>query len=124
MAPPVLVVVVGYTGGVGSALLAAMNKISLAPFALVRSTTMQFGAPGTCSEPQPVDFDVLVSRLLGEAAATGSVPVIADVTASASEQPNFFENEFSKSLTLKTLFLLSSKPCLKRVFDFSKISST
>jgi len=86
MAPAVLVVVVGYTGGVGTALLAAMQKINLPPFALVRSNSMQIvgGMPadGCTAAPVPVDFEELSKRLLHAAGESGSVPVIADVTAS------------------------------------------
>ena len=79
---PLLVAVVGYTGGVGTALLAAMERIQLAPFALVRSSTMQFpGADGTCEEVA-ADFAELARRLLEAAAQGGGIPVVADVTAS------------------------------------------
>jgi homoserine dehydrogenase len=85
--PTVLVAVVGFTGGVGTALLTAMQKIGLAPFALVRSNTMQFAPPeGACAdaEPEPVDFQALGERLLAASAKQGVVPVIVDVTASAA----------------------------------------
>eukprot|EP00339_Tiarina_fusa_P002240 CAMPEP_0117004424 /NCGR_PEP_ID=MMETSP0472-20121206/5404_1 /TAXON_ID=693140 ORGANISM="Tiarina fusus, Strain LIS" /NCGR_SAMPLE_ID=MMETSP0472 /ASSEMBLY_ACC=CAM_ASM_000603 /LENGTH=295 /DNA_ID=CAMNT_0004705379 /DNA_START=5 /DNA_END=890 /DNA_ORIENTATION=- len=81
MAPPV-VAVVGYTGGVGTCLLSAMQKIGLKPFALVRSTTMKIGD----DEAVPVDFAALGERLLSESKSNGGVPVIADVTASSAPQ--------------------------------------
>jgi hypothetical protein len=43
MAPPV-VAVRGYTNGVGTCLMAAMEKFDLEPYALVRSTTIACGA--------------------------------------------------------------------------------
>lgn len=84
MAPPV-VAVLGYTGGVGTCLIAAMAKVDLKPYALVRSTTMACGG----AEPTPVDFAELATKLLAAAAETGGVPVIADVTASAAPQEQY-----------------------------------
>ena len=84
MSPPLLVAVVGFTGGVGNALLAAMARIDLAPFALVNSRTMQFPAAEDCADPVPVDFAELVARLLAAAKSSGSKPVVVDVTASAT----------------------------------------
>ena len=81
MAKPV-VAVVGYTGGVGTCLLKAMDKIGLKPFALVRSTTMQIAG----EEAVPVNFSVLGERLLKETKINGGVPVVADVTASSAPQ--------------------------------------
>eukprot|EP00934_Nitzschia_sp_Nitz4_P009204 Nitzschia sp. Nitz4//scaffold85_size83877//36060//37067//NITZ4_005226-RA/size83877-processed-gene-0.140-mRNA-1//-1//CDS//3329559128//9194//frame0 len=83
MSPPkeLTVAVIGYTGGVGSCLLKAMEKIQLKPFALVRSKTMTIGA----SEEIPVDFKVLGEKLLAE----NGVPVIADVTASSVVQQHY-----------------------------------
>ena len=91
MAQNLLVAVVGYTGGVGKSLLAAMERIHLAPFALVRSTTMQFGTGtgSTCGAPVPVDMRALAEKLLAAAAEKGKVPVIADVTASADVQGKY-----------------------------------
>ena len=76
-----VVAVVGYTGGVGSCLLTAMEKIGLLPSALVRSSTMKIG-----TEPEiPVDYTKLSSYLLQQ----DGIPVIADVTASSAVQENY-----------------------------------
>jgi len=88
MAPPkeLIVAVVGYTGGVGTCLLKAMDKIALKPFALVRSSTMNF-ADDTAEIP--VDYKVLGEKLLAQSQATSGIPVIADVTASAEVQTHY-----------------------------------
>ena len=78
-----VVAVIGYTGGVGSCLLAAMKRIGLLPHALVRSSTMKIGCG--VSEEVPVDYGALSSYLLKE----GGIPVIADVTASSDVQENY-----------------------------------
>mmetsp|Transcript_16072 Transcript_16072/g.40289 ORF Transcript_16072/g.40289 Transcript_16072/m.40289 type:complete len:157 (-) Transcript_16072:1006-1476(-) len=78
-----IVAVVGYTGGVGSCLLTAMENIGLRPHALVRSSTMKIGT-GT-SEEIPVDYGKLSSYLLQQ----DGIPVIADVTASGTVQENY-----------------------------------
>lgn len=83
--PPLVVAVVGYTGGVGTCLLAAMERAGLKPWALVRSTTMQCGG----AEAEPVDFAELGKRLLAAAAEVGGIPVIADVTASSAPQEQY-----------------------------------
>ena len=80
MAPELFVSVIGCTGGVGSALLAAMARINLQPFAVVNSRTMQFSSDGVTL---PVDFGELATRLLATANDAGAVPVIVDVTASS-----------------------------------------
>lgn len=85
--PRPVVAVLGYTGGVGTCLLAAMERISLKPFALVRSTTMSCGG----GAPVPVDFAALAAQLLAASKLTGGVPVIADVTASAEPQQLYKE---------------------------------
>uniref|UniRef100_A0A7S3P2V7 Homoserine dehydrogenase n=1 Tax=Amphora coffeiformis TaxID=265554 RepID=A0A7S3P2V7_9STRA len=94
MAPPnskeLIVAVIGYTGGVGTCLLKAMDKIQLQPFALVRSSTMKVGTSAT--EEQPVDYKLLGEKLVAQAksiTAGGGVPVIADVTASAAVQTHY-----------------------------------
>ena len=76
-----IVAVVGYTGGVGSCLLTAMEKIGLRPQALVRSSTMKIGS----GEEIPVDFEKLGSFLLQQ----DGIPVIADVTASRTVQEHY-----------------------------------
>ena len=81
-----VVVVVGYTGGVGSCLLKAMEKIHLKPFALVRSSTMTING---CEEP--VDYKALATRLLSESNSKSGIPVIADVTASSVVQSHYKE---------------------------------
>jgi homoserine dehydrogenase len=96
------VAVIGYTGGVGSCLVSAMNKIHLVPVALVRSSTMTFGGTTTTTtttheeEVLPTDYQLLGQRLLEHAHAIntkngnhGCVPVIADVTASSSVQEHY-----------------------------------
>jgi aspartokinase/homoserine dehydrogenase 1 len=75
-----VVAVIGYTGGVGTCLLAAMNKIGLQPFALVRSSTMKVG---TDQEEVPTDYQALGASLLRQ---KDGIPVIADVTASSAVQ--------------------------------------
>lgn len=79
-----IVVVVGYTGGVGSCLLKAMEKIQLKPFALVRSSTMTIN--GT---EEPVDYNTLATKLLSESQSKSGIPVIADVTASSLVQSHY-----------------------------------
>lgn len=76
-----VVAVVGYTGGVGSCLLTAMEKVGLLPHALVRSSTMKIGK----GEEIPVDYTKLSSYLLQQ----DGIPVIADVTASSAVQENY-----------------------------------
>ena len=76
-----VVAVIGYTGGVGSCLLTAMNKIQLKPFALVRSKTMKIGTEADTA----TDYAALGDKLL----AQGGIPVIADVTASGSVQEHY-----------------------------------
>eukprot|EP00587_Corethron_hystrix_P014128 CAMPEP_0113297900 /NCGR_PEP_ID=MMETSP0010_2-20120614/569_1 /TAXON_ID=216773 ORGANISM="Corethron hystrix, Strain 308" /NCGR_SAMPLE_ID=MMETSP0010_2 /ASSEMBLY_ACC=CAM_ASM_000155 /LENGTH=67 /DNA_ID=CAMNT_0000150865 /DNA_START=50 /DNA_END=250 /DNA_ORIENTATION=+ /assembly_acc=CAM_ASM_000155 len=55
-----VVAVVGYTGGVGTCLIVAMERINLKPFALVRSKTMRLVDEGDV----PVDYTLLENRLL------------------------------------------------------------
>lgn len=85
MAPPMVIAVVGYTGGVGTCLLAAMERAGIKPFALVRSSTMQCGDGAA----EPVDFVALGKQIVAEAGETGAVPVIADVTASSAPQEQY-----------------------------------
>ncbi len=85
MAPPLVVAVVGYTGGVGTCLLAAMERAGVKPFALVRSSTMQCGDGAA----QPVDFGALGKQLIAAAGEKGGIPVIADVTASSAPQEQY-----------------------------------
>lgn len=82
---PAIVAVIGYTGGVGSCLLSAMDRINLKPFALVRSSTMKIGD----GEDEPVDFEKLGTRLLEAASTAGGAPIIADVTASSIPQEHY-----------------------------------
>jgi homoserine dehydrogenase len=88
MSPPkeLVVAVIGYTGGVGTCLLKAMETIQLKPFALVRSSTMTFD--GTDSD-EPVDYQALATKLLAHSKATSGIPVIADVTASGAVQTHY-----------------------------------
>ncbi len=76
---PAIVAVIGYTGGVGSCLLNAMDRNGMKPYALVRSSTMKFDGS---DEFLPVDFAELGSRLVEAASKSGGAPIIADVTAS------------------------------------------
>lgn len=82
--PKLVVAIVGYSGGVGTCLLKAMEKIQLTPFALVRSTTMKI-----LDTESPTDYQSLATQLLAQAKQNNSVPVIADVTASASVQEQY-----------------------------------
>ena len=79
------VAVIGYTGGVGTCLLAAMQKIGLQPFALVRSSTMKIGNDGN---DVATDYSLLQSKLV-EVQQSKKIPVIADVTASAAVQRHY-----------------------------------
>ncbi|KAG7341218.1 bifunctional aspartokinase I/homoserine dehydrogenase I [Nitzschia inconspicua] len=85
-----VVAVIGYTGGVGSCLLKAMNKIGLEPYALVRSTTMKVGSNNNNNihdeKEVPTNYDELAESLLQQ---RNGIPVIADVTASASIQKHY-----------------------------------
>ena len=60
---PLVIAVVGYTGGVGTCLLAAMERVGIKPFALVRSSTMQCGDGAA----EPVDFVALGKRRIAAA---------------------------------------------------------
>jgi aspartokinase/homoserine dehydrogenase 1 len=80
-----VVAVIGYTGGVGTCLLKAMNKVNLPPYALVRSTTMKFPGGGV-DDDLPVDYTALGERLL---AVPDAIPVIADVTNSPEVQKHY-----------------------------------
>jgi bifunctional aspartokinase / homoserine dehydrogenase 1 len=82
-----VVAVIGYTGGVGTCLLQAMNKIGLEPFALVRSKTMTLG--GQEEEEVPTDYQQLSDALLLQQQQSNAIPVIADVTASAAIQEHY-----------------------------------
>lgn len=82
-----VVAVVGYTGGVGTCLLKAMEKIHLKAFALVRSSTMTIDG----SSEEPVDYKALAAKLLSESKAKCGIPVIADVTASSVVQTHYKE---------------------------------
>ncbi len=88
MAPPkeLIVAVIGYTGGVGTCLLKAMDKMQLTPFALVRSSTMRFAGDEV---EVLVDYQALGEKLLAQSSATSGIPVIADVTASAAVQAHY-----------------------------------
>jgi aspartokinase/homoserine dehydrogenase 1 len=77
-----VVAVIGYTGGVGSCLLKAMEKIGLAPYALVRSSTMKIDG----QDEVPTDYQLLGKSLLQQ---KDGIPIIADVTASASVQEQY-----------------------------------
>ena len=93
---PLIVAVIGYTGGVGKCLLTAMDKIGLKPHALVRSSTMSIDGVEV-----PVNFAELGKRLLKAAESQGGTPVIADVTASADVQ-NEYKNWLSKGISVAT----------------------
>ncbi len=95
---PLLVAVVGYTGGVGTCLLTAMEKIGLTPYALVRSSTMKIDG---AAEEVPVDFEQLSQSLLDAAKEKGGTPVIADVTASSAVQDEY-KNFLSKGISVAT----------------------
>lgn len=95
--PPLFVAVIGYTGGVGTCLLSAMDKINLQPYALVRSSTMKING----GEEVPVDFSQLSSALLTAAQTQGGIPVIADVTASSDVQTEY-KNWLSKGISVCT----------------------
>ena len=99
-----VVAILGYTGGVGTCLVAAMERIRLQPFALVRSSTMTIlsdheSSPVPVPIPIPVDYDVLASQLLQRSKQTGGVPVIADVTASAVPQ-SYYKEWLSKGISV------------------------
>lgn len=95
--PPLFVAVVGYTGGVGTCLLSAMDKISLRPYALVRSSTMKIDG----GDEVPVDFSELGNILLQAAKSQGGIPVIADVTASSHVQSQY-KNWLSQGISVCT----------------------
>lgn len=94
-----VIAVIGYTGGVGTCLLKAMDKIGLKPFCLVRSSTMTFvgssSSAGDDAVEVPIDLDLLKSKLLSETSTDPSalsakrIPIIADVTASSSIQQHY-----------------------------------
>jgi homoserine dehydrogenase len=65
-----------------------MKKINLAPYALVRSSTMKVGS-GSDAKDEDVNFDTLATALLEQAKASGGIPVIADVTASSAVQAHY-----------------------------------
>jgi len=95
---PLIIAVIGYTGGVGTCLLSAMEKIGLKkPYALVRSSTMSIDGGAEI----PVNFAQLGNRLLEAAESQGGTPVIADVTASADVQ-NEYKNWLSKGISVAT----------------------
>ena len=87
-----VVAVIGYTGGVGTCLLKAMDKIGLQPFCLVRSSTMKFAGSG---DDVPIDLELLKAKLLAESSSSSAdsgqkrIPIIADVTASSSIQQHY-----------------------------------
>jgi homoserine dehydrogenase len=86
----VLVAVIGYTGGVGTCLLSAMDRINLQPYALARSSTMTLDvANNSSSDPIPVDYDLLATSLKEAAHKASLTPVIADVTASDAVQQHY-----------------------------------
>jgi bifunctional aspartokinase / homoserine dehydrogenase 1 len=87
-----VVAVIGYTGGVGSCLIRAMNRIGLVPFALVRSRTMKMLGQNVDDDDDdddddevPTDYDRLSESLLRQ----DGIPVIADVTASSFIQTHY-----------------------------------
>lgn len=94
---PLVVAVVGYTGGVGTCLLTAMEKIGLEPYALVRSKTMKIDGGAEV----PVDFDSLGKSLLEAAEKQNGTPVIADVTASSHVQDQY-SSWVSKGISVAT----------------------
>ena len=99
------VAVIGYTGGVGSRLLKAMDQIGVRPVALVRSSTMEIvecGPDGNATEQGktktiPTDYQVLADTLLAwkqqqpdQPNHPPKIPVIADVTASSTLQSKYY----------------------------------
>jgi homoserine dehydrogenase len=94
---PLIVAVIGYTGGVGTCLLTAMDKINLQPFAFVRSSTMKIGG----GSEVPVDFVELGKQLLEAAASCNGIPVVADVTASSVVQDEY-KHWLSKGISVCT----------------------
>jgi bifunctional aspartokinase / homoserine dehydrogenase 1 len=81
-----VVAVIGYTGGVGTCLLRAMNRIGLKPFALVRSQTMKVLDLNDDDDDVPTDYHKLSESLLKQ----DGIPVIADVTASPVIQEHYY----------------------------------
>jgi homoserine dehydrogenase len=89
-----IIAVIGYTGGVGTCLVKAMEKVNIYPYALVRSTTMKFpttataggGGANSTDSDIPIDYNTLAERLLS---VEGGIPVIADVTASMDVQKQY-----------------------------------
>jgi homoserine dehydrogenase len=96
--PPLLVAVIGYTGGVGTCLLSAMEKINLQPYALVRSSTMKIDG----GEEVPINLSELGNVLLQAAETRGGIPVIADVTASSHVQTEYYKKWLSKGISVCT----------------------
>lgn len=90
---PLIVAVVGYTGGVGTCLIQSMKTIGLTPYSLVRSSTMSFvddnKGNNNNDNSVPTDYALLAQRVLQRATAENAVPVIADVTASATVQTHY-----------------------------------
>lgn len=97
--PSAIVAVIGYTGGVGTCLLNAMDRIGLKPYALVRSTNMKIG--GSDGEEVPVDFTELGNKLLAAASKEGGAPIIADVTASSAPQ-DYYKTWLSQGISVCT----------------------
>ena len=97
----VLVAVIGYTGGVGTCLLSAMERINLQPYALARSSTMTLDASGSNAEAIPLNYDQLASSLQDAAKAKSLTPVIADVTASDAVQEQY-ESWLQRGISIAT----------------------
>ena len=97
---PLIVAVIGYTGGVGKCLLAAMDKIGLKPFALVRSTSMRIGY--RVETDVNVDYHELASCLIKEANRQGGVAVMADVTASSDLQTTYYKSWLDQGISVCT----------------------
>lgn len=77
-----VVAVVGFSGGVGTCLIAAMERIGLPVFAKVSSKGMELEG----EDKKDLDWDYLNGKLLAAAKAKGVLPVVVDVTASGAVQ--------------------------------------
>eukprot|EP00746_Dinoflagellata_sp_MGD_P161389 gnl/MRDRNA2_/MRDRNA2_88508_c0_seq1.p1 gnl/MRDRNA2_/MRDRNA2_88508_c0~~gnl/MRDRNA2_/MRDRNA2_88508_c0_seq1.p1 ORF type:complete len:478 (-),score=124.56 gnl/MRDRNA2_/MRDRNA2_88508_c0_seq1:125-1558(-) len=77
-----VVAVVGFSGGVGTCLIAAMERIGLKPFAKISSKGMELEG----EDKKDLDWDYVNSKLLAAAKEKGGLPVMVDVTASGAVQ--------------------------------------
>jgi homoserine dehydrogenase len=90
------VVVVGYTGGVGTALTKAMKAIGLKPYALVSGSK---GMSIEGAKSVDTDWGVLNKQLLEAAKEKGGIPIVADVTASGPVQ-ELYETWLKEGITV------------------------